>query len=59
MDKLKPISLSIREGQLEKLQALSNRTDAPVAALIRRAIDMLLEDRKAELPPNLNIKGKK
>jgi predicted DNA-binding protein len=48
-DTLKPISLAVRVGQLERLKALSDITGAPLAELIRRAIDMYLEERKAEL----------
>jgi predicted DNA-binding protein len=48
-DSLKPISLAVRVSQLERLKTLSDITGAPLAELIRRAIDMYLEERKSEL----------
>jgi hypothetical protein len=42
-------ALFVRSGQMAKLQTLSNVTGAPVAELIRRAIDGYLEQRKAEI----------
>ncbi len=42
-------ALFLKEEQMEKLQTLSRVTGAPVAELIRRAIDRYLEDRKADL----------
>jgi predicted DNA-binding protein len=42
-------ALFLREQQLAKLQKLSEKTGAPVAELIRRAIDAYLLLRKKEL----------
>ncbi len=42
-------ALFVRSGQIDKLQTLSKVTGAPVAELIRRAIDVYLEQRKAEI----------
>jgi predicted DNA-binding protein len=42
---MKRTALFLKESQLKKLQALSGRTGAPVAELIRRAIDLYLEKR--------------
>ena len=39
----------VRSGQMAKLQTLSKVTGAPVAELVRRAIDAYLEQRKAEI----------
>jgi predicted DNA-binding protein len=39
---MKRTALFLKEAQLKKLQALSSKTGAPVAELIRRAIDMYL-----------------
>ena len=39
----------LREEQLEKLQKLSDKTGAPIAELVRRAIDAYLLSRKKEL----------
>jgi hypothetical protein len=38
-------ALFLKEPQLRKLQALSAETGAPVAELIRRAIDLYLEKK--------------
>ena len=46
---MKRTALFLKEQQLGKLQALSEKTGAPVAELIRRAIDAYLESRKKEL----------
>jgi len=46
---MKRTALFLREKQIEKLQKLSDRTGAPVAELIRRAIDVYLVSRKKEL----------
>jgi Ribbon-helix-helix domain len=48
MDNMKAISVSVKVEQLEKLQTVSTRTDVPVAALIRRGIDLILAERKAD-----------
>ena len=42
-------ALFLKEDQLKKLQALSDKTGAPVAELIRRAIDKYLQERAKEL----------
>ena len=42
-------ALFVRSGQMAKLQTLSKVTGAPVAELIRRAIDVYLEQRKTEI----------
>jgi len=41
--KRKRISLFLDQQQLKKLQAISDKTGAPVAELIRRAIDAYLQ----------------
>jgi len=46
---MKRTALFLKERQVEKLQALSEKTGAPVAELIRRAIDQYLTTRKKEL----------
>ncbi|MFZ0619490.1 MAG: ribbon-helix-helix domain-containing protein [Candidatus Acidiferrales bacterium] len=46
---MKRLALHVRPEQIEKLDALSDKTGAPVAELIRRAIDMYLEARKKEI----------
>jgi hypothetical protein len=42
-------ALFVRSGQMAKLQTLSKVTGAPVAELVRRAIDVYLEQRKGEI----------
>ena len=42
-------ALFLKEEQLEKLQTLSEKTGAPIAELVRRAIDAYLLTRKKEL----------
>lgn len=42
-------ALFLKEAQLKKLKVLSDRTGAPVAELIRRAIDRYLKERAKEL----------
>ena len=42
-------TLFLKEDQRKKLQALSEKTGAPVAELIRRAIDKYLHERAKEL----------
>jgi len=42
-------ALFVKEDQLAKLQTLSEKTGAPVAELVRRAIDMYLQARAREL----------
>ena len=46
---MKRTALFLKEQQLEKLQKLSEKTGAPVAELIRRAIDKYLHERAKEL----------
>jgi predicted DNA-binding protein len=45
---MKQTSFFVRPDQLEKLQRLSDNTLAPVAALVRQAIDIYLEQRKKD-----------
>jgi predicted DNA-binding protein len=42
-------ALFLKEQQLKNLQKLSEKTGAPVAELVRRAIDAYLLSRKKEL----------
>jgi len=42
---MKRTAVFLKEEQLKKLQAISDRTGAPVAELIRRAIDAYLKGR--------------
>jgi hypothetical protein len=46
---MKRTALFLKEQQLEKLQTLSEKTGAPVAELVRRAIDAYLLSRRKEL----------
>ena len=46
---MKRTALFLKEQQLEKLQTLSEKTGAPIAELVRRAIDAYLLLRKKEL----------
>jgi len=46
---MKRKALFLKEQQLEKLQTLSRKTGAPIAELVRRAIDAYLLSRKNEL----------
>jgi predicted DNA-binding protein len=46
---MKRTALFLKEEQLKKLQKLSEKTGAPVAELIRRAIDKYLQERAKEL----------
>ena len=46
---MKRTALFLKEDQLKKLQVLSDKTGAPVAELIRRAIDKYLQERAKEL----------
>lgn len=43
---MKRTSLFLKAEQLKKLEAVSKETGAPVAELIRRAIDAFLKGRK-------------
>lgn len=42
-------ALFLQEEQIKKLKKLSDKTGAPVAELIRRAIDGYLKERAKEL----------
>jgi hypothetical protein len=46
---MKRTALFLKEEQLEKLQTLSDKTGAPIAELVRRAIDAYLLSRRKEL----------
>jgi ribbon-helix-helix protein len=46
---MKRTALFLKEEQINKLQKLSEKTGAPVAELIRRAIDKYLKERAKEL----------
>jgi len=46
---MKRTALFLKEEQIKKLQKLSDKTGAPVAELIRRAIDKYLHERAKEL----------
>jgi predicted DNA-binding protein len=46
---MKRTALFLKEEQLKRLQALSGKTGAPVAELVRRAIDKYLHERAKEL----------
>jgi predicted DNA-binding protein len=46
---MKRTAIFFKEDQLAKLQILSDKTGAPLAELIRRAVDAYLEARKSEL----------
>jgi predicted DNA-binding protein len=46
---MKRTALFLKEEQIKKLQKLSEKTGAPLAELIRRAIDEYLKKRAKEL----------
>jgi predicted DNA-binding protein len=46
---MKRTALFLKEDQIKKLQVLSDKTGAPLAELIRRAIDKYLQERAKEL----------
>jgi predicted DNA-binding protein len=46
---MKRTALFLKQEQLKKLQKLSDKTGAPIAELIRRAIDLYLKERAKEL----------
>jgi predicted DNA-binding protein len=46
---MKRTALFLKEEQIKKLLALSDKTGAPVAELVRRAIDKYLKQRAKEL----------
>jgi len=43
---MKRTALYLKEDQLKKLESISKKTGAPVAELVRRAIDAYLEKAK-------------
>jgi hypothetical protein len=45
---MRRIALWVRESQIKKLKRLAAETGAPMAELIRRAVDQYLDARKAE-----------
>jgi predicted DNA-binding protein len=46
---MKRTALFLKEEQVKKLQVLSDKTGAPLAELIRRAIDKYLQERAKEI----------
>jgi predicted DNA-binding protein len=46
---MKRTALFLEETQIKKLKVLSDKTGAPIAELIRRAIDKYLQERAKEL----------
>jgi predicted DNA-binding protein len=46
---VKRTALFLKEAQIKKLKVLSDKTGAPVAELIRRAIEKYLQQRAKEL----------
>jgi predicted DNA-binding protein len=46
---MKRTALFLKTDQVKKLQLLSEKTGAPVAELIRRAIDKYLQERAKEI----------
>jgi predicted DNA-binding protein len=46
---MKRTALFLKDDQLAKLQKLSDKTGAPVAELVRRAIDAYLKERAREI----------
>jgi predicted DNA-binding protein len=46
---MKRTALFLKEEQIKKLLMLSSKTGAPVAELVRRAIDRYLQERAKEL----------
>jgi len=44
----KRTALFFREEQMQKLQLLSSASGAPIAELVRRAVDSYLEQRRGE-----------
>ena len=46
---MKRTALFLKEEQIEKLQKLCEKTGAPVAELVRRAVDEYLKKRAKEL----------
>jgi hypothetical protein len=43
---MKRTSLFLKDEQLKKLEAISRKSGAPIAELIRRAVDQYLKTRK-------------
>lgn len=50
-DNMQRTALFFRPEQIEKLQALSDFTGAPVAELVRRAVDAYLQMRADDIKP--------
>lgn len=46
---MKRTAIFLKEEQIKKLQILSEKTGAPLAELIRRAVDKYLQERAKEL----------
>jgi predicted DNA-binding protein len=46
---MKRTALFLKEEQIKKLEVLSEKTGAPLAELVRRAIDKYLQERAKEL----------
>jgi predicted DNA-binding protein len=46
---MKRTAVFLKEDQVKKLESLSEKTGAPVAELIRRAIDKYLQERAKEI----------
>jgi predicted DNA-binding protein len=56
---MKQVSIVFEPEQLAKLKLLSEKTMAPLNALVRAAVDDYLEKRKAELQPKAGVRGTK
>jgi Ribbon-helix-helix domain len=54
---MKRTALFLKEQQLEKLQTLTRKTGAPIAELVRRAIDALsaVKEERAEVTKRIAI----
>lgn len=53
----KPLQIYLRQEQLDALRGLAERRQVSMAALIRQAVDQLLEDVPVEEDPLWNIVG--
>lgn len=47
---LRMVTTRLQERQIEALQAIHDQTDIPVAALIRRGVDRILEEHGVTVP---------
>jgi predicted DNA-binding protein len=47
IDAMKRTNLHLKDEQLKRLRALSDKTGAPVAELVRRAIEAYLKQHRA------------